>query len=644
MNEKPQVQSKIRRWFLAKLRHPRSKLSHLSLAKHNPALHSLPDLPTELWLVILRLASSSSTFFSPSQSPHAVSFLDFPHAHDNFALRNASYQRSISQKLLFTQVCKAWHAYTQELLLEFVWISKASQASALAALLASNPNKGVYILRLHIETLTFGRCCPNDIMTILANASRLVVYSDYRSIRRPSPASSNSPQLLDALAQPGTGHSLRRLSWTNYSTLEGGGEDNVSFCLRMSPLLTSAGIAANLEFLELTFCSTHLQSMLPKRPRTSTSALLPSNTDCPSLTSTQTTDAPITLSLPALRSLKVTLDNATFLVLATWDMPILAHLSVLSSDFSYSLHPNSGNSPSGFAQFFIMHGAKLTQLELGHSSATIEEHYLTAPTSAYAPNAGAGDDEYEQGGLATWCPNLTEFICSADAEWNWQNPDWIAPHVLLPSHPSIQFIGIRDLDKRLRDDMELASGRGGDEDEQGWEFFMLMEQIGSMVRREAFPSLMYIRDLSLGSDLMRKGIGFGDHGALTMTKTISATHGSISTYPLFSVPFKFGTGKPFSSVMSSRPSTSSNSQSTPVPQSSSQLFTRNKKSKPNSTHASGHGLPALSPETKKILRFWKGVLERCANGGVCVEDWRGGEVRMVDLRSAEAGARAEVSM
>lgn len=463
-------------------------------------------------------------------------------------------------------------------------------------------------------------------MAILAHAPRLVVYSDYRSIRRPSPASSNPPQLLDALAQPGTSHSLRRLSWTNYSTLEGDGEDNVSFCLRMSPVLASAGIAANLEFLELTFCSTHLQSMYPPHPLNS--ALSPYKLNYPSNpTSAQPPNSQVILSLPALRSLKVTLDNATFLVLATWDMPLLAHLSVLSSDFSYSLHPRSGTSPSGFAQFFITHGAKLTQLELGHSSATIEEHYLTTP----APSAAPSDQEYEDGrGLASWCPNLVQFICSADAEWNWQNPDWIAPHVLLPSHPAIQLIGIRDLDKRLKDDMELALALGRGEDEgQGREFFMLVEQIGSMVRREAFPNLRYIRDMSWGSDLMRKGGEFGNDGVLGVTsalparRPVSSSSSSASFGTLGTVMSSFSLPK-----LSRSSTTGSRFRSISVTRSPSH------KKKKNAILVSNHTSeihPSYSSETKKILGFWKSVLRHCVESGVCVEDWRGREVRMGDL-------------
>lgn len=585
--------------------------------KPNPTLpfqRPPPDLPPEIWLLILRL-TSSSTSTSPLSTPsycgssHTVSFLDFPHPHSHLAYRLAQYQRVMQQRLLFTQVCKAWHSYAQELLFEFVWISNGSQAQALAGILASTPTKGIYILRLHIETPTLGRCCPDDILTILEHTPRLVVYSDYRSIRRYAPTNTNPPQLLDALAHPNAGTSLRRLSWTNYSTREGDGEDNVSFCLRMSPLLENAGIAANLEFLELTFCSTHLRSMYP-----SSSTLLYSKdrSPCPGSTIVLTPAQP-TLCLPSLRSLKITLDNATFLVLATWHMPLLVHLSVLSSDYSYSLAPHS-YSTSGFARFFEAHGGKLTQLELGHSSATIEEHYLTDP----APGSRNGEDT--PGGLARWCPNLIQFICSADAEWNWQSPDLIAPHVLLPSHPALQFIGIRDLDKRLQDDMDLA--RGG----EGQEFFMLLEQMGSLLRKEAFPMLRYIRDMSWRSDLMRKGVRFD--GVATISERRPGSSSSV-----FPGTFNFGTSL-FSSATSPSLTSSNNSQSGaqvaswPTSTLPYQKYKRSKhKQQPRSE---------LSPETKKIMRFWKAVLQRC-EGDVRIQNWRGKDLQMQDLRRVEAG-------
>lgn len=372
------------------------------------------------------------------------------------------------QKLDLTLVSKLWNEWAQEVLYEFVWISRASQAKALAMTLLSQSCRvsgaqgGKYIRRLHIETPTLERCCPTDVRTILDYAPRLIVYSDYRSVRRNLYEESCNPrsspeQLFSALTH--ANNSLKRLSWTNY--------DDVSFHLNISPRLETT--AANLEYLELNFCSTHLHEMFPSSP--------PPFSVPPSS---------IFLTLPALRSLKVTLDNATFSVLSTWSMPALQNLSVLSADFSYA--------GTGFSQFFIIHGPNLMQLELGHSSSTIEEHYLTTPPHHPNPTNRVIP-------LAEWCPNLREFICSADAEWNWQHPDWISPHILLPRHPRLQFIGIRDMDKRLRDDMALAP----QDDERP--FFRLLEQIGTMVRKEAFPSLRYIRDLSWGSDVMRRGGG-----------------------------------------------------------------------------------------------------------------------------------------
>jgi len=369
------------------------------------------------------------------------------------------------QKLDVALVSKVWNEYAQEVLYEFVWISRASQAKALALTLLSQAcvnaggvQSGRYLRRLHIETSTLERCAPADLRTILDCSPQLVVYSDYRSVRRNLYEESCDPrsspeQLFSALAHPK--NSLRRLSWTNY--------DDVSFHIHMSPMLETT--AANLEYLELNFCSTHLHSMFSNPPATSTSST-------------------ISLTLLALRSLKVTLDNATFSVLSTWSMPSLRNLSVLSADFSYA--------GTGFSQFFLVHGPKLIQLELGHSSSMIEEHYLTVPPNHPNPIP-----------LADWCPNLREFICSADAEWNWQDPDWIAPHILLPTHPLLEFIGIRDIDKRLHDDIALSPRTTAAAVNDDAPFFPLLEQISSLLHRDAFPALMFIRDMSYGSHQMR---------------------------------------------------------------------------------------------------------------------------------------------
>ncbi|KAH8111314.1 hypothetical protein DFH11DRAFT_1614443 [Phellopilus nigrolimitatus] len=162
------------------------------------------------------------------------------------------------------------------------------------------------------------------------------------------------------------------------------------------------------------------------------------------------------IELPALRSLKVEVDDYTFSIFAAWRMPKLRSLSVVSCEFNYR--------GQGFL-FFQTHGSAISSL--------IESHVLDLARP-----------ELE---LAKWCPNLCEFICSADAEWHWQTPDWIPPHVLLPTHPTVEFIGIRGIDKRL-----------GERDDT----FMLLEQLSSL-QRAAFPSLRFIRDLSPESHALR---------------------------------------------------------------------------------------------------------------------------------------------
>ncbi|TFK23751.1 hypothetical protein FA15DRAFT_681051 [Coprinopsis marcescibilis] len=423
-------------------------------------------------------------------------------------------------------------------------------------------------------------------------------------------------QVLSALlTNPGRAAAIRRLSWTNYEYEPEDYEGGVRYYLRVvGPKLEVA--KEGLEYLELKLCKKDLRGMSGQGGTGGgffESLLSPVGfgqgvradqltTLSASLVSTVTTrvtglvedglggvlgggessgssssrppfDSP-PLVLPALQSLKVTLDNATFHVLSTWDMPVLKNLSVISADFSYA--------GEGFAKFFEIHGGKLGQLELGHSTGAIEEFWLTAPPAQgggggnFNANAnnnfnnannnannnfnfnannnanangngnananGNGNNTTPPGWtfgptqipLAHWCPNLVQFICSADAEWNWQNPDWIAPHVLLPAHPTLQFIGVRDIEKRIleglgrvesRDLEACLEGRvfGGlgmveevEEMEADDPFFMLHEQIGSLLRKEAFPNLRYVRDLSWESERMRKSgrVRGGVRGAL----------------------------------------------------------------------------------------------------------------------------------
>lgn len=410
---------------------------------HSPA-HDLPYLPTEIWLLILREATAMSP--DPLDITLGLSFLETPcEVEEYFAAMRVKRDLSL--------VSKAWNKHMQEFLYEFVWISRASQAKALALTLLTQfierkPSSGRWIRRLHMETPAMKRCATDDIRTILDYAPHLVIYSDHHAVRCTryqefSDVRCSPEQLVSALAVPNS--KLRRLSLTNYS--------DVPFPYHMSPMLKQT--ARNLEYLELSSTSIPLSSRAPTRT------------------------SPI-VSLPVLQSLKLTLDNTTFAVLASWKMPSLRNVSVVSSDFGYA--------GQGFANFFEAHGSKIEQLELGHSSSLIVEH-----------NLSLNPRPIQQIPLADWCPNLKEFICSADAEWNWRNPDWIAPHVLLPAHPHLSFIGIRDIDKRLVDD---ASAFPADPEDDA-PFFPLLEQISSLLFNDAFPCLRYIRDLSPSSHIMR---------------------------------------------------------------------------------------------------------------------------------------------
>ncbi|KAI0055970.1 hypothetical protein BV25DRAFT_1832739 [Artomyces pyxidatus] len=356
-------------------------------------------------------------------------------------------------------VSKRWNALVKPYQYEFVWISRALQAKALAHTLLLEFVDGVgssgrFIRRLHIETPVLERCAPADLQTILEYSPQLAIYTDNHSIQRnrhdvPTDPRCSPARLLSLLAHPKS--ELRRLSWTSY--------DDSPFHERMSPLQEMRTM--RLEYLELSSCTPNFH------------ALFSDSRDL----------AFMPVCLPALKSLKVSLDNDMFAVLASWDMPALRNLSVVSADFSYT--------GAGFYRFFDAHGKALRQLELGHSSSVIEEHYLTTPQHL-APRLPAQDPF----SLARWCPNLRELICSADADWHWESPDWIAPHVLLPCHPRLEMIAIRDIDARILDALDMSP----DSDAA---FFPLLEQMASLLRREAFPCLKYVRDMSAESSRMR---------------------------------------------------------------------------------------------------------------------------------------------
>ncbi|KAF9031608.1 hypothetical protein BJ165DRAFT_1358244, partial [Panaeolus papilionaceus] len=363
---------------------------------------------------------------------------------------------------------------------------------------------GTYIKRLHVETLPLDKCSPHDLLLILQHCPNLEVFEDWRSVRRAMfrlvvGGDERVPFASEGMGRHVAARPLKRVCWTNYDydvgDFERGGGLGGSEMGMSTPTLgmgVSGASLANLE-LELQMNGTSSTSMHDAQAQS------------------------YTLTLPALSSLKATLDNATFFILSTWDLPVLRNLSVIAADFGYA--------GKGFKRFFEVHGGKVRQLELGHSSGEVEEWWVVVNPHAnpnnQPPNTDASSSPFAVP-LNTYCPNLTEFICCADAEWNWTSPDWIAPHVLMPRHEGLEVIGVRGLERRLRGDLGEAVGRrGGDVDEVGERgmslraalrlrglredpYFMLLQQFGSLLRREAFPGLLKVRDMSPESDWVRR--------------------------------------------------------------------------------------------------------------------------------------------
>ncbi|KAH9854877.1 hypothetical protein C2E23DRAFT_41674 [Lenzites betulinus] len=472
----------------------RSKLRRTRVQEPEPPHLPLPFIPPEVWGIIIQHACLYNQ--DPLDTSRELSFLESP------STQLATYRASMATKKSLSLVSRQWNALARNFLYEFVWISRAAQAKALARTLLMEyvenlPSSGKSIRRLHIETPALERCAPADLRTILDYSPHLSIYSDHHSVQRsiyedaPDPRCSPE-EILKLVAHP----KIRRLSWTSY--------DDVPFELRMAPL--GSNLTTRLEYLELSSRSPNLFNL---------------NTILSGSSSSSTKHfehLQMNVHLPALRALKVSLDNNTFAVLASWDMPNLTHLSVMSSDFSYT--------GEGFSRFFQAHGAKLIQLELGHSSSALEEYYLTTPLHLLVLQEQNQNQQQPAIPLAEWCPNLREFICSADAEWHWQSPDWIAPHILLPSHPRVELIGIRDINTRLLEDPLTPLDAyntsyahpydcGADALKEDALFdalmcedadtpcFPLFEQISSLLRRDAFPALRFVRDLSPESHRMR---------------------------------------------------------------------------------------------------------------------------------------------
>ncbi|KAJ3972027.1 hypothetical protein EV361DRAFT_171220 [Lentinula raphanica] len=286
--------------------------------------------------------------------------------------------------------------------------------------------------------------------------------------------------------------------------------------------------------------------------------------------------------------------------------------------------------------------------------------------------------------LASLTPNLRTFICSAslsathdqvltfngldafndqvdafDAlEWDWTHPDWIAPHPLLPSHPNVRMIGIRDIGERVRADWEERDERDGwdqsqfgfhDHNEGGHNpFFTLYLQLSSLLlpstddsgpdvpgpstRRERqkvpFPSLKYIRDLDPDSDLLRRGVRHlgrnrmpsasrptqraGSSMVQNQGRRWSWRRPSLPSLPSFLPSSPFATMSPREFSRGSIPFFTSN-----PPRS----FLYSVQTEPRSGER--HDNNALDASHAALLTLWSRVLSATRGGGVWLEDWRG---------------------
>ena len=482
------------------------------------------------------------------------------------------------------------------------------------------PDPGRFIRRLRIETYSMDQCSPHDLLLILQHCPALLAFEDCRGIRRPihpliisasevapfaispdtggqEPDSGPVPLLtIDVLAQTILSRPLKRVTWTNYAHDGGNFDRGVRVYLQvLGPLLEKAG--SDVEVLEIITSAggmsmgsresedawvvatpggfdTGLQRMTSGGPPTLVKHL---KLESESVVTRQFTsmnlhglssliaDLPPSTSvlLPCLESLKATLDNAIFFVLSSWSLPSLRNLSVVSPDFKYGLE--------GFRRFLEAHGDNLRQLELGHSAGELEEFWVTEQSSEFRRRSRIR--------LDVLCPNLKEFICNADAEWNWESPDWIAPHVLLPSHPGLELIGVRGLEKRFIND---AAEFTRTDSEEEYPYFMLLQQFSSMLRTEAFPSLGRVRDLSWQSNKIRR------------TSRLR--------------PGPKGFDRPSATFSFLRPSRLSPSHWAP-----------------RSTIV---GKTVLSSH---VLRFWDDVLKKCMERGVSVENHVGAVITSRDL-------------
>ncbi|KAF5334345.1 hypothetical protein D9758_018246 [Tetrapyrgos nigripes] len=257
---------------------------------------------------------------------------------------------------------------------------------------------------------------------------------------------------------------------------------------------------------------------------------------------------------------RLTLENMSRMATRTgWELFFLAHgekVRVLELDaggghnFASSFSPYSASTTSASAStsastsaFTFAHDASTSAYASSEVASTSSSGLGSLQAHAHSRNANGNNpnpqtisqlldtqDALLSGGLPLLLPNLRVFITDAgNGSWDWTRPDWIAPHALLPSHEGVEIVGLRGLEGRVWGDWGEWVGDHRDR-EQTTEallddpssrsplppyldplssddspFFMLLEQLTSLLQPETFPSLKYIRDLSEASDLIRRG-------------------------------------------------------------------------------------------------------------------------------------------
>uniref|UniRef100_A0A0W0FA88 Uncharacterized protein n=1 Tax=Moniliophthora roreri TaxID=221103 RepID=A0A0W0FA88_MONRR len=160
-------------------------------------------------------------------------------------------------------------------------------------------------------------------------------------------------------------------------------------------------------------------------------------------------------------------------------------------------------------------------------------------------------------------------------------------------------------------------------------FFMLLEQLTSLLSQTSFPKLKYIRDLSEESDALRRG-----------KRSLYYPKGQpFPPLPPSLLPDMSFTGRRRSSFSSWRKPRRSRSVSTLSLSLSSSHHHHH-----HHTHGVGggdgsllSGLPISAPGHLRLTRFWSKVLDRAGERGVYVEDWKGLNVTKRDLERWERG-------